>query len=248
MVSSTDPLVLIPAFNEEASVCAVIEGVRRLGYPVCVIDDGSIDATASVARAAGATVIRLPVNVGVGGALRCGFRYAVERGFELVVQVDADGQHDPTDIPRLLERMRATDADMVVGSRFLDPAADYATEVPRRLIMRILARHASRAVRCAVTDATSGFRAIRSPLLNKFAADYPVEYLGDTFEALLAAGRSGARVVEQPIQMSPRLYGTSSAGTLASVWYVLRVMVAAQLVPERGTQNDRLVRGKGRPG
>jgi glycosyltransferase involved in cell wall biosynthesis len=229
---SESPLVVIPALNEERSVGLVVERVRALGYPACVIDDGSADQTSAVARAAGAAVLRLPVNLGVGGAMRCGFRFAIQEGHRVVVQVDGDGQHDPGEIPDLLEVMSRTRADMVIGSRFLTPDR-YAVHPGRRFVMNILARRASAAVGSQITDATSGFRAIRAPLLNFYADEYPVEYLGDTFEALISAARRGARIVEHPIRASHRQRGTSSAGFIASGWYVVRVLAAAMFVQSR---------------
>ena len=198
-----------------------------------MVDDGSTDATAEVARAAGAVVVPLPVNLGVGGALRCGFRYAVRNGYDVAVQVDADGQHDPADVPRLLEHLRETGADMVIGSRFAAVEHDFAVTAGRRFAMHVLARRASHALRGTITDATSGLRAIRRPLLEEFARSYPVEYLGDTVEAMIIAGRSGAKVVEPPIAMSPRAAGRASAGRLASAWYVLRVLLAVELMRRR---------------
>lgn len=242
-MSRADPLVLIPALNEEQSVGEVVERARPLGYPICVVDDGSSDRTGAAAEAAGATVLRLPVNLGVGGALRCGFRYALETGHRIVVQIDADGQHDPREIPLLLDKMRRTGADMVIGSRFLAPDSGYPVHRGRRVVMGMLAKRASAAVGAPITDATSGFRAIRVPLLTFFAQEYPVEYLGDTFGALVAAGRRGARVVESPIKAVRRRYGRPSAGLVASGWYVLRVLTAASLVESRVTHDplDRSV-------
>lgn len=240
------PLVVVPAFNEERTVGEVVRRVCALGLPVCVIDDGSSDATARVARAAGAIVVTMPLNVGVGAALRCGFRYAVQSGHRVVVQVDGDGQHDPGDIPGLLERMEETGADMVIGSRFLMPERSVSVGRRRRLAMRLLAWRASAAVGASITDATSGFRAIRSPLLTFFAREYPAEYLGDTFEALVSAGRRSARVVEHPVRTMPRQHGRPSAGPVASGWYLVRVLLAAALIQSR-TSPEPLPRGDSDP-
>lgn len=229
-------LVVVPALNEAPSVGEVVRAVRAEGYDVCVIDDGSTDATAAVAEAAGAIVIRLPVNVGVGGALRCGFRYAVGNGYQVAVQVDADGQHRPSAVPRLLDHMRQTGADMVVGSRFAAVERSYAVSPGRRFAMHVLARRASHALRSPITDATSGLRAIRRPLLEEFARNYPAEYLGDTVEAMIVAGRGGALVAECPIEMSAREAGRASAGRIASAWYVLRVLLAVELMRRRRVQ------------
>jgi glycosyltransferase involved in cell wall biosynthesis len=226
-------LVVVPAFNEEQTVASVVGGTLESGLPVCVVDDGSTDATSDRARAAGATVLQLPLNLGVGGALRCGFRFAVSHGYDAVVQVDADGQHDPTQVRLLLAALERTGADMVIGSRFADGAGPYKVRSVRRLAMRTLALRAARATGLEIADTTSGFRAIRRPLLDRFAADYPVEYLGDTVEALIEAGKSGARVVEHPIAMSPRAHGSSSVHRLASLWYTLRVLIAIELMHSR---------------
>lgn len=226
-------LIVVPALNEERSVGAVVATTRALGFDVCVVDDGSTDETARRAAAAGATVLRLPVNLGVGGALRCGFRWGLEHGYDTAVQVDADGQHDPGEIGALLEALRESGADMAIGSRFVDGAGEYDVRRPRRLAMSVLARRAATLTGMPVTDSTSGFRAIRRPLLDRFAANYPVEYLGDTVEALIEAGRAGARIVEHPIQAAPRAHGRGSAGVAASVWYVARVLLATELMHNR---------------
>jgi glycosyltransferase involved in cell wall biosynthesis len=223
-----DVLVLIPAFNEADSVGGVVADVVGLGYATLVVDDGSVDRTAEAATRAGATVLRLPVNLGVGGALRCGFRYAVTNGYSIVVQCDADGQHDPADIAVLLDTMRADSADLVVGSRF-ETDEHYAVGTVRRLVMHRLAHMASRRAGAPISDATSGFRAIGGRLLGAFAASYPAEYLGDTLEALARAGRDGYRVTQVGVHMRPRAAGISTSSPLASVWYLVRVVAALWL-------------------
>jgi glycosyltransferase involved in cell wall biosynthesis len=226
-------LVVVPALNEERSVEGVVAATRELGYDVCVVDDGSTDATAARARGAGATVLSVPVNLGVGGALRCGFRWALANGYDVAVQLDADGQHDPNEVAGLLRALKDENADMVVGSRFAEGAGEYEVNPARRFAMSLLARRAERATGTTVIDSTSGFRAIRHPLLDQFAANYPVEYLGDTVEALIEAGRAGAKIVEHPISASPRSHGSGSAGVLASIWYVARVLFAVELMHRR---------------
>lgn len=225
-------LVIVPALNEEDSVGSVVTRTRQLGYDVCVVDDGSVDATEARARAAGATVLRVPFNLGIGGALRCGFRWALAQGYDTVVQLDADGQHDPQEVAALLSTMQSTDADMVVGSRFIAGAGSYEVRRARRFAMRVLAHRAARLTGTHVVDSTSGFRAIRRPLLDQFAASYPVDYL-DSFEALIEAGRGGARIVEHPASMSPRVHGQATAGALASIWYLARVLIATELMRKR---------------
>lgn len=244
-----DELVVIPAFNEQDSVGQVIEQVRNAGYVALVIDDGSTDRTGEVAAAAGATVVRLPVNLGVGGALRCGFRYAVTHGYPVVVQCDGDGQHDPGEIVKLLDEMKRSGADLVIGSRFRSVDARYEAGRGRRFVMRRLARMASRRTGVTITDATSGFRAIGGDLLGSFAATYPAEYLGDTIESLARAGRSGYRVAEVGVEMRPRAAGVSTASNLASGWYLLRVIAAIWLQRFRPADHRvRLTAWEGGPG
>jgi glycosyltransferase involved in cell wall biosynthesis len=226
--STSSVLVVIPAFNEEANVASVVTEVQREGYYALVVDDGSTDRTGEVAEIAGAVVLHLPVNLGVGGALRCGFRFAVVNGYATVVQCDADGQHDPGEIHRLLETMSDCHADLVIGSRFT-AGRPRDIGLGRRLAMAQLARTASRETGAQITDATSGFRAIGGRLLGSFAANYPCEYLSDTVEALARAGRGGHRVAEVGVRMRPRSSGISSASAASSMWYVVRVMAALRV-------------------
>jgi glycosyltransferase involved in cell wall biosynthesis len=226
-------VAVVPAFNEQGSVGAVVRGLAEAGIPACVVDDGSSDQTARCAREAGATVLSLPVNLGVGGALRCGFRWVVEAGYDVAVQVDADGQHDPAQVQLLLDRLEAEGADMAIGSRFVDGSGEYVVSRGRRVGMRLLERRAAVATGTRIADATSGFRAIRRPLLDRFAEDYPIEYLGDTVEALILAGQFGAKVIEVPVHMAARQHGEPSAGVVSSVWYVLRVLLAIELMHRR---------------
>lgn len=226
-------LLLIPALNEEQSVGTVVQAARRLGYDVCVMDDGSVDRTADRAAQAGAFVLRLPVNLGVGGALRCGFRWALRNGYSTIVQVDGDGQHDPAEVRHLLKALYDSNADMVIGSRFVAGAGPYQVRGIRRLAMKLLSARVRRVAGVTVLDSSSGFRAVRRPLLDRFASDYPVEYLGDTVEALIEAGCAGANIVEHPIAMTPRIHGAGSAGSIASLWYVLRLLIAIELQHKR---------------
>jgi glycosyltransferase involved in cell wall biosynthesis len=225
---TSDVLVVIPAFNEESNVASVVAEVRREGFAALVVDDGSTDRTAEVAELAGAVVLHLPVNLGVGGALRCAFRFAVVNGFVTVVQCDADGQHDPSEIPLLLQTMADSHADLVIGSRYAD-GHRRDVGLGRRLAMAQLAHTASRETGARITDATSGFRAIGGSLLGLFAASYPAEYLSDTVEALARAGRGGHKVAEVGVRMRPRASGLSSASTFRSMWYVVRVMAALRV-------------------
>lgn len=220
-MDAVSTLVVIPAHDEAHNVAGVVRRVLDAGFPALVIDDGSADTTAAVARGAGAAVARLPVNLGVGAALRTGFRYAVDHGFDRVVQVDGDGQHPPEHISTLLA---AADegVDLVIGSRFADDS--YRISPARRTAMRFLSGliRLLTGIRC--DDVTSGFRVISEPLLSRFAAAYPAEYLGDTVEAIVLAHRSGASIRQVPVPMSPRAAGRATARSYAA-GHVARVLL-----------------------
>jgi glycosyltransferase involved in cell wall biosynthesis len=219
-------LVVVPAYNEAANVGDVVTRLVEVGLDCAVVDDGSADATAAVARAAGAVVLRLPINLGVGGALRCGFRYAVEHGYDFVVQCDADGQHPPEEITALVAAARELGAQLTIGSRWLDQPPSYAIGWTRRSMMKWLSRVARLWTGLQLTDTTSGFRCIARPLLDQFARSYPVHYLGDTFEAAVVAARAGYRVVEVPVTMHERQSGTSSANPIAAFAFVARSVIS----------------------
>lgn len=224
-------LVVIPAWNESSSIAEVVADVRSRGHNVLVVDDGSRDSTSARARAAGGVVLRLPVNLGVGAALRCGLRYAVAHGYGRVVQCDADGQHPADSITDLIEAAESTGAHLLIGSRFRADDAGMAVSRLRRLTMRLLARAATKATGAEITDATSGFRVISEPLLSQFARNFPAHYLGDTFEAVVSAGRAGYVVAEVPVSMRERRHGESSASPMAAIAFTLRaaIVVGARL-------------------
>jgi glycosyltransferase involved in cell wall biosynthesis len=218
-------LVVIPALNEEAAVGTVIADVIAVQPKahIVVVDDGSTDRTSDVARDAGADVINLPFNIGVGGALRAGVRSARRFGYDVVVQVDGDGQHNPAHIADLLAALEG--ADVVIGARFAG-VGDYQVRGPRKLAMKLLARSLSRRTGERLTDTTSGFRAFNRTAVELFANDYPAEYLGDTVEALVIAARAGLRVTQVPVEMRPRTTGTPSQHWFKSSIYLGRVFLA----------------------
>ncbi|MHB8324600.1 MAG: glycosyltransferase family 2 protein [Candidatus Dormibacteria bacterium] len=228
--------IIIPAFNEQDSVRSVVGEVRRHmpAAEVLVIDDGSSDATAANASSAGATVIHLPVNLGIGGAVQAGYIYALRRHFDLAVQVDGDGQHDPEELTRLLAPLLSGEADLVIGSRWLG-RGDYSGSRARRIGMRILARFVRWKTGLVLTDPTSGFRAVDSIGLELFARRYPADF--PEVEALLIANRAGLRVVEVPVRMRPRLHGRSSISGLRAAYYMLRVSTAVVLQPVGGKRH-----------
>ena len=222
-------LVVVPAWNEQASIAKVISELKTRGFDVLVVDDGSTDKTSFIARQNGAITIRLPFNLGVGGALRCGFKYAVQHGYQAVVQCDADGQHPVDHIELLISTATQGNFHMVIGSRFLNSEGRMELSFIRRLAMRILSRSASRASKTLITDATSGFRVIAAPLLRELAEKLPAYYLGDTYEALVSAGRAGYRIREIPAPLMEREHGKSSAHAVKAARLAVKAILSAIL-------------------
>lgn len=218
-------LVILPAWNEARAVADVVRRVRA-GLPdvaVLVVDDGSLDATAAAALAAGARVIRLPYNLGIGGAVQCGFLYALEHRFDVVVRLDSDGQHPPEAIPDLLAALREQNADLVVGSRFLGEDG-YRPALARRLGIRLFARLLSCICGQRLTDTTSGFRAANAlavaHMARMHACDYP------EIESLITLHKAGYRIAETPVRMQQRTAGNSSISTARAVYYTVKVLLA----------------------
>lgn len=221
-------LILVPAWNEERNVGNTVREIigADATYDVLVIDDGSTDATAQVARAAGASVLSLPYNLGVGGAMRAGFTYAQRFGYRRAIQVDADGQHNPADIAQVLAGLAT--ADISIGARFAD-VGDYSVRGPRRWAMIVLARVVSSVAHVRLTDVTSGFRAAGPRAIDQYVRYYPAEYLGDTLDSLVAAVHAGLTVTQVPVAMRPRQHGTPSQGPIGSAVYLLRSVFALTL-------------------
>jgi glycosyltransferase involved in cell wall biosynthesis len=229
MLDKSNVLVMVPALNEEASVGQVLADLQDKGFHVLLISDGSLDATANIGRRVGVKVLELPINLGVGGALRAGFKFAVLRGYRAVVQVDADGQHPVEEIENLIRATNEQDAHMVIGSRFLMDEMTMEVSGIRRLAMRVLSRTASSATGTSITDSTSGFRLIQQPLLGEFAQQFANNYLGDTYESVISAGRGNYKVVEIPAGLLPREHGESTASTGSAVKFTLKGLGVATL-------------------
>jgi len=218
-------LAIVPAYNEEASIAGVVG--ELLAYDpvlrVVVVDDGSTDRTADVARAAGAKVISLPFNLGIGGAVQTGFRYAWEQGFDVAVRADGDGQHDPAELDAILRPVLADEADVAVGSRFIG-GDGYRSSRSRRAGIRLLAWIVSALTRQRITDPTSGFQAANRLGIRLFAADYPHDY--PEAEATVMVFKHRLRLREVPVRMRARESGRSSITTVRSVYYMVKVVLA----------------------
>lgn len=226
-------LVIVPAWNEELNVGHTVREILATdeSYDVVVVDDGSTDQTAAEARAAGATVLSLPFNMGVGGAMKTGFTFAQRHGYAAAVQVDADGQHNPADIARVLAGLK--DADISIGARFAE-VGTYQARGPRRWAMIFLASVISRVAHVRLTDATSGFRAANRRAIDQYVVYYPAEYLGDTIDSLVAAIHAGLSVAQVPVAMRPRMHGNPSQGAIGSTVYLFRSVFALGLALMRG--------------
>ena len=229
MLHASEVLVVVPAFNEVKSIGQVVNQVVTFGFQTLVVDDGSIDQTADVARQHGAHVVSLPLNSGVGGALRCGFRYAVENGFLAVIQCDADGQHLPNHLIDLVDAANRTNAHMMIGSRFGSENTTHDPTLLRRFAMSVLSKVAQHATKHKITDSTSGFRLIQQPLLGELAVQLPAYYLGDTFETVVVAGRAGYHIEEIGVAMAPREFGNSSSGDVRSILLIGKVLTTVLL-------------------
>ncbi|WP_345801873.1 glycosyltransferase family 2 protein [Microbacterium sp. AZCO] len=231
-------LIIVPAWNEAGNVGNTVREIldKIPGMDIVVVDDGSTDDTARIASAAGARVLSLPFNMGVGGAMRTGFTYAQRHGYARAIQVDADGQHDPQDIVRVLSGLES--ADISIGARFAD-TGDYEVRGPRKWAMKFLAGVLSRVAKTRLTDVTSGFRAANRRAIDQYVRYYPAEYLGDTVDSLVSAVHSGLTVTQVPVAMRPRAHGRPSQNPAGASVYLLRSVFALSLA---------LLRGRRRPG
>lgn len=233
------PLVVIPAFNEAAAIGSVVAGVRAVDatFPIVVVDDGSVDGTAEAARRAGARVLRLPFNLGYGVALQTGYKYALRGGYDCVVQLDGDGQHEPGDIPALLGVIVRREADVALGSRFMG-GTSYQPPLARRLGMRLFSLLAYLLTGVRFSDVTSGFQALGLDVVRFFAAErYPADY--PDADILVMLERVGFRVKEVPVRMYEKREGASMHAGLRPVYYVFKMLLSVSLTPLRHEARER---------
>ena len=222
-------IAIIPAYNESGNIERVVRDILALSLPVLplVVSDGSTDDTVVCAVRAGAQVLDLPFNLGIGGAVQAGYRYADERNFDIAVQVDGDGQHDVSCLPALIKPVETGMVDMVIGSRFLSGESNFRSSFARRIgisFFRVLIRTLTH---FETTDPTSGFRACGRRLIKVYARYYPGDFPEP--EAIVMAARLGARLTEAPVVMRARIAGKSSIGKLKSPYYMIKVTVAILL-------------------
>jgi len=219
-------VAIVPAWNEAGAIGDVVDEIREFDpkIDVVVVDDASTDDTADVARTHGAKVLALPFNVGIGGAVQTGFRYARDEGYGVAVRLDGDGQHAATELGKLLAPIQAGEAELVIGSRFVDPAGTYRPPFARRMGIRVFARLVSVLGGQKVTDTTSGFSALDRTAIELFAVEYPHDY--PEVESTLVALRSGLRLVQVQVDMRERQAGTSSITFVRSLYYIVKVMLA----------------------
>lgn len=216
-------LLIMPAWNEEEAIGSTIAEVKELlpEIDILVVNDGSTDRTVAVAKAVGVSVLTLPYNLGVGGAMRAGYTYAARFDYDNAIQLDADGQHNPKDVPLVLAGLEH--ANISIGARFAGTGS-YEVRGPRKWAMLMLASIVSRLAKTQLTDITSGFRAADRQAIQQYVKHYPVEYLGDTVDSLVMAIRSGLTVSQVPVEMRVRQAGTPSNNPLKSTIYLLRTM------------------------
>ena len=222
----------MPAWNEADAIGSTLELIKASnpGLDMLVVDDGSTDDTAAISEQAGAVVLRLPFNLGVGGAMRAGYQYAQRFDYDQTIQVDADGQHDPGEIGVVLAGL--SQADICIGARFAGKG-DYEVRGPRRWAMSLLSTIVSGMAHTKLTDITSGFRAANRRAITQYCRHYPAEYLGDTVDSLVGAIRAGCTVTQVPVAMLPRQGGEPSSNPLQAAIYLMRTLFALLIAMTR---------------
>ncbi|OGP64970.1 MAG: hypothetical protein A2169_07355 [Deltaproteobacteria bacterium RBG_13_47_9] len=233
-------LIIIPAYNEEESLPGLLEEVRQAGYDAVIVDDASSDSTKQVAKSAGFPVLSLPVNLGIGGGVQTGFVYAERNDYDIVVQVDGDGQHDPGQIPKIISHITRGEADCVIGSRYMPEAPDtvHETSFARRMGMYFSTGILHLATGLRIHDTTSGFRALNRAAFGFFATEYPVDH--PEAESLLLLHQAGFRILEVPVMMRDRTGGQSLFTFFRAILYPLRVIIGFMGILYKKTRRNNI--------
>lgn len=223
-------MTIVPAFNEEKNIYVVVKAIKdsNSNVDVIVVNDGSKDRTSEMARAAGACVIDLPQNVGIGGAVQTGYIYALYNNYDVAVQVDGDGQHNPKDLKKLIDVLEKDEADMVIGSRFVDKTS-YKSSPARKIGIMYFSKIVSKIIGKSVYDTTSGYRAVNRKVIKLFVDYYPQDY--PEVETIVYAAGKGIRIKEVSVNMNKRKTGKSSITPLRSIYYMIKVTLALVLQP-----------------
>lgn len=231
-------LVIIPAYNEEQNIKCVVDSIKTLGLDIdiVVINDGSIDNTARAAKEAGAHVIDLPINLGIGGAVQTGFLYAYQMGYDVAIQVDGDGQHDSKDLSKLITAIESGQADIIIGSRFVEKS-NYRPSITRNLGINFFSKLVSILVRYNITDTTSGYRCINRKTIDLFTKYYPMDY--PEVETIVYAHKMGLSIKEIPVEMNPRLSGKSSISLIDGLYYLIKVTMMLLIAPKNHRLENR---------
>lgn len=216
-------IVIIPAYNEEESIAKTVQGVRNAGYDYVVVNDGSTDRTLEICLNNGFNVLNLPQNLGIGGAVQAGHKFAKEHGYDIDIQLDGDGQHDPRYLDSLVEEI-LNGADLVIGSRFLEKSSGFRSTLLRRVGISWLSLWLLLLTRTRVTDPTSGFRACGPRAIELFCQTYPIDYPEP--DSIATVLRYGLSVKETPVIMRERQGGSSSIGGFSSIYYMIKVTLA----------------------
>ena len=224
-------IVIIPAFNEERNIKCVIDSIKTSGLDVdiVVVNDGSTDYTSKAAKDAGARVIDLPINLGIGGAVQAGFLYAHQMKYDAAIQIDGDGQHDVKDLSKLIIAIENEEADVIIGSRFVEKS-NYKPSIARNLGINFFSKLVSLLIKYTITDTTSGYRCINKRAINLFATYYPMDY--PEVEAIVYAHKMGLKIKEIPVDMNPRLSGKSSISLLNGLYYLIKVTIMLLVTPK----------------
>lgn len=231
-------LIIIPAYNEEENIEKVVENLKNNfpQYDYVVVNDCSRDSTEQILKTKGYNYVSLPANLGIGGAVQSGYLYAAQNNYDIAIQIDGDGQHDPAYIEKLIEPIMNGEADMTIGSRFIEKKG-FQTSFMRRLGIKLIKMVIRLCCGTKVTDTTSGFRATSKELTAMFAKDYAFDYPEP--EAIVAASLNGFKVKDVAVEMKERDGGVSSINALRSIYYMIKVPLAL-IILRLGTRRKKV--------